>query len=647
MHQLLGRRLELGSMLPRAIVVGSLSTACLVFVLTRKSKRRPRAGLPPEGTVSHVCVCSTDASRSVEFYERLGLVSLGAVPSHSHSDSNVLMRCPKAPKWQPLLLIKYDPRAVACKHSGEVGMGRVCFLVEDVSAELARLSALGIEPLAPPATDTSPLGGEFTIAGFHDPDGVVVELAQMHGWNRRLLALLRWVGVIEFPLWIHCNVNVKSYSRSLEAYRALGFAMHLDLGRVQNALAGALGIPGDPVGKHVAILKLPAEPMFGIDLIEWEAPVPVERRTADDALRSFAITVSDVPAALERLTTGGFRVAQPATRATLPAPLGACILGAVLDPDGVRIELVSYAAAAPATLSRPDGWVGAKLVLVTGCDSGIGRELVLQATGCGFRVVAACFTQVSAAAYESDGLALGVCADLSTPDGIANVVSAVRKAAGVDGLWAIVHNAGVCLPGNVEWLPPSAYERSYEIHCQAPVALTYELLPLLKSARGRVVNVTSVDGFVPIPLCAAYCASKHFLEAYSDCLRCEMLPWGVKVVVVEPSTMRTPLALSFGDAWLASYKAAPAERRAPYGDTWATTLAAADTQDLERAADDPGVTVAAILKALIDENPPTRMVTGKTAIIFKVISLLPDKTRDRVLYAMRFRGHTPAALATN
>ena len=57
--------------------------------------------------------------------------------------------------------------------------------------------------------------------------------------------------------------------------------------------------------------------------------------------------------------------------------------------------------------------------------------------------------------------------------------------------------------------------------------------------------------------------TEHALEAYSDTLRCELLPWGVKVVVVQPGPMRTPLAMRAMDGWLSSYRASPAERRAP------------------------------------------------------------------------------------
>ena len=197
----------------------------------------------------------------------------------------------------------------------------------------------------------------------------------------------------------------------------------------------------------------------------------------------------------------------------------------------------------------------------------------------------------------------------------------------------------------MDWLPPLSYEITMKLNFHAPVTLTYELLPLLKTAQGRVINVTSVDGFIALPTNAAYNASKHALEAYSDSLRCEMRHWGVKVVVVEPATMRTPLAMSFADGWLKGFHQAPPERRTPYGSRWAERIAAGTKKGLEGLAADPAITVQALMLALTHQDPPTRMPTGNAAhYLFKPLSYLPDKTRDALLYGMSFPGPSPDGL---
>ena len=180
-----------------------------------------------------------------------------------------------------------------------------------------------------------------------------------------------------------------------------------------------------------------------------------------------------------------------------------------------------------------------RCVLITGCDSGFGQGLARAATDAGYTVVAACFTKAGAHSLK-DTAAATVVADLTTAEGIAKVAEATKASSGEGGLYALVNNAGLCLPGLCEWLPMRAYELSMSLMFHAPVALIYELLPSLKAARGRVINVTSVDGFLPLPNTAAYTSAKHALEAFSDILRCEMLPWGVQVSPLHPET-RTPL----------------------------------------------------------------------------------------------------------
>jgi NAD(P)-dependent dehydrogenase (short-subunit alcohol dehydrogenase family) len=223
----------------------------------------------------------------------------------------------------------------------------------------------------------------------------------------------------------------------------------------------------------------------------------------------------------------------------------------------------------PRPIISPFTDLGARVVLITGCDSGFGRGLVEACVEQGFEVVAACYTTNGANQYDDIKNAYAVVADLTDDGGISKIVTFTKTKIGVRGLFALVNNAGVAFPGNVEWAKPPTFEATMKLNFFAPVKLVYELLPSIKRAKGRVVNVTSVDGFINLPTNAAYCSSKHALESYSDVLRCEMKPWGVDVVVVQPATMRTPMAMAFADSWGKSFKTADSDRRAAYGDLWA------------------------------------------------------------------------------
>lgn len=289
-----------------------------------------------------------------------------------------------------------------------------------------------------------------------------------------------------------------------------------------------------------------------------------------------------------------------------------------------------------------------KCILITGCDSGFGKLLAERALKAGYTVVAACYTAAGASQLKDEHQqVVTVIADLTTNKGRAQVVNATKSVCEtMGGLYAIVNNAAVVIPGNCDWLQPQAYEQCMNLNFHAPVELTYELLPALKKKKGRVINVTSVDGFITLPSNAAYNASKHALESWSDCLRCEMLPWGVTVVVIQPSTMKTPLALSYADNYRATFLSASSDRQAIYGPGWIEEVHENITRGIIYAAMNPNETADDLMRALQLAHPPTRIASGAAAkYIFKPLSWLPDKLRDKVLYKLILQNQpTPAAL---
>lgn len=288
-----------------------------------------------------------------------------------------------------------------------------------------------------------------------------------------------------------------------------------------------------------------------------------------------------------------------------------------------------------------------KCILVTGCDSGFGKMLATRARDAGFVVVAACYSKQGAEQYAAEENISTVVADLTTSDGRHKVVEATKQVAQrFDGLYAIVNNAGMVLGGNIIWLQPKVYEDHMNINFHAPVELTYELLPLIKKARGRVVNVTSVDGILSIPFNAGYNSSKHALEAYSDTLRVEMMPWDVKVVVVEPATMNTNMVMQYSHNYVKNFHRAPAERKAYYGEKWINKKHEINCEAIKHVAADPVECVEDLMDALTLGDPPARILSGSGAKYFYYpLSCLPDKLRDKLVYALMARTDvTPAGL---
>ena len=115
------------------------------------------------------------------------------------------------------------------------------------------------------------------------------------------------------------------------------------------------------------------------------------------------------------------------------------------------------------------------------------------------------------------------------------------------GLAGLVNNAGTALAGPLMHQPLSDIRRHFEVNVLGLISVTQAFLPLLGAREhpvhepGRIVNVSSVSGRVAEPFIGAYAASKHALEAVSDSLRRELLPYGIDVIVVRPGAVRTPI----------------------------------------------------------------------------------------------------------
>ena len=180
-----------------------------------------------------------------------------------------------------------------------------------------------------------------------------------------------------------------------------------------------------------------------------------------------------------------------------------------------------------------------RVALVTGCSSGIGEATALALAESGFRVFASGRTM--AGIEHLRGRAPGlepIELDVSDDASIQRAVAHVFNAAGRIDI--LVNNAGFAIFGAVEDLPREELRRQFEVNVFGAMALCRAVLPVMRrQGDGYVVNVSSVAGRVSTPLLGAYCASKFALEAFSDSLRVEARPFGVKVVTVEPGSTRT------------------------------------------------------------------------------------------------------------
>nr|XP_020727940.1 estradiol 17-beta-dehydrogenase 2 isoform X3 [Odocoileus virginianus texanus] len=118
-----------------------------------------------------------------------------------------------------------------------------------------------------------------------------------------------------------------------------------------------------------------------------------------------------------------------------------------------------------------------------------------------------------------------------------------QKAVLITGLWAVINNAGVLgFPTDGELIPMTEYKRCMAVNFFGAVEVTKEFLPLLRKSKGRLVNISSMAGGVPMQKMAAYGSSKAALIMFSSILRQELSKWGVKVSVIQPGGFRTNIS---------------------------------------------------------------------------------------------------------
>ncbi|KAK2839765.1 hypothetical protein Q5P01_013505 [Channa striata] len=182
-----------------------------------------------------------------------------------------------------------------------------------------------------------------------------------------------------------------------------------------------------------------------------------------------------------------------------------------------------------------------KYVFITGCDTGFGNLLARQLDRKGFRVIAACLTEKGAADLKSvaSPALKTLLLNVTDSESISRAVELVRREVGERGLWGLVNNAGRSVPiGPTEWMQLKDFTKVLDVNLIGVIEVTLQLLPLLKKARGRVVNVASVLGRLSITG-GGYCLSKWGVEAFSDSLRRDMHHFGIKVSIIEPGFFKT------------------------------------------------------------------------------------------------------------
>ena len=239
-----------------------------------------------------------------------------------------------------------------------------------------------------------------------------------------------------------------------------------------------------------------------------------------------------------------------------------------------------------------------RIALVTGASSGIGEATAERLAKAGYKVYGTSRRGAQAGKRSFEMLALDVTSDESVQAAVGEVI---RRDGRID---LLVNNAGFGVaPAGAEESSIDQARSIFETNFFGLIRMTQAVVPHMRRQRnGRIINIGSVLGFLPMPYGALYAATKHAVEGYSESLDHELRTRGIRVSVIEPAYTKTPFDANFmePDAKLDEYREVRAHVTRRVNEVMTT-------------AEDPSVVADTVLKAASAVHPKVRYAAGKLA----------------------------------
>ena len=274
--------------------------------------------------------------------------------------------------------------------------------------------------------------------------------------------------------------------------------------------------------------------------------------------------------------------------------------------------------------------MGERTLLITGCSSGIGYACAHVMRGRGWRVFASCRKAEDCERLKQEGFESPLI-DYTMPDSIEAGLNEVLRATG-DELDGLFNNGAHGLPGAVEDIPTDGLRAIFEANLFGWHQLTRAVIPVMRRrGRGRIVQNSSVLGFVPLRWRGAYVATKYALEGLTDCMRLEMADTGIEVILIEPGPVTSSIrknAIPHFERWIDWESSARSEE-------YRTTLLRRlyEAPDGKDAFELPPESVAKkLIHALEASRPkPRYYVTTPTHFMGMMRRLLPTRALDGLI----------------
>ncbi|MDH6426648.1 SDR family oxidoreductase [Paenibacillus sp. FSL R5-0887] len=270
-----------------------------------------------------------------------------------------------------------------------------------------------------------------------------------------------------------------------------------------------------------------------------------------------------------------------------------------------------------------------RVALITGTSSGFGLLTALKLAGQGFKVIATMRDLSRKGELVQQAEQAGILKqlhlmtmDVTDSDSIETAISSVHETFGrID---VLVNNAGFAIGGFIEEISMEEWRRQMETNFFGLVAVTTAVLPIMREQQsGTIINVGSVSGLSGFPGYAPYAASKFAVEGFSESLRHEMSPYGIRVVLIEPGSFRTPI-------WGKGMEQIRRKEDSPYKARLDAVLRY--SKHTAETAPDPSQVANLIGRITEMKAPRLRYPIGKgTRILILGKTLLPWKWLERII----------------
>lgn len=265
-----------------------------------------------------------------------------------------------------------------------------------------------------------------------------------------------------------------------------------------------------------------------------------------------------------------------------------------------------------------------KWILVTGAASGIGRATAEYLANNGFGVYATDIEIEHLEEFHQLDNIIAFKMDVTKDEDVNNAFKGVSERE--NGLFALVNNAGIYQPGPLMDFPMERFMQVFQVNVFGTQRVSRTFFPLIHESKGRIVNMSSVAGFIGLPFSGAYAATKHALEGWSDSLRRELAFLDVRVIVIEPGMTNTSL-------WSKDFEGrVELFRGSVFYEANRAKLESQTREGIEKGLD-PVEVAKAVHEALVAEKPKARYLVDTNPDMLNAARGLQDEQLDEIIAA--------------